>query len=71
MSDKNDFIDVSICDGKYRVIIKMTGASKVLRHGVEWRDCTGDNLIYGLAYELQKTTKKLKDIKDIINREEP
>lgn len=54
---------VTVDDGKYEVIIEAEGGIKVLRHGEEWRDCTGDNLVYWLAVELAEAKLKL-NIKD-------
>jgi hypothetical protein len=53
-------LNVSICDGKYTVIQESTGGTRVLRYGEEWRDVTGDNVICGLAWELQESRDRIK-----------
>jgi hypothetical protein len=53
-------LNVSICDGKYTVIQEPTGETRVLRYGEEWRDVTGDNVICGLAWELQESRERIK-----------
>lgn len=45
-------LDVSVEGGKYRVIMAAGGRFHALRHGQEWRDLTGDKLIFALAHEL-------------------
>ena len=52
--------NVSICDGKYIIIQAPTGTTRVLRYGEEWRDVTGDNVIGGLAWELQEARDRIK-----------
>jgi hypothetical protein len=52
-------VNVTICDGKYTVIQEPTGGTRVLRYGEEWRDVTGDNVIGGLAWELQEAREKI------------
>ena len=53
-------VNISICDGKYTVIQAPTGTTRVLRYGEEWRDVTGDNVIGGLAWELQEANERIK-----------
>ena len=53
-------VNISICDGKYTVIQAPTGTTRVLRYGEEWRDVTGDNVIGGLAWELQEARDRIK-----------
>ncbi len=57
-------LNVSICDGKYTVIQEPTGGTRVLRYGEEWRDVTGDNVICGLAWELQESRKCIKRLEE-------
>lgn len=52
-------VNVTICDGKYTVIQEPTGGTRVLRYGKEWRNVTGDNVISGLARELQEAREKI------------
>ena len=56
--------NVSICDGKYIIIQAPTGTTRVLRYGEEWRDVTGDNVIGGLAWELQEARDRIKRLEE-------
>lgn len=46
--------------GKYTVVYDESGSypEKCLRNGEPWRDLTGDNLIFWLCAELEKTRKE-------------
>ena len=57
---------LTICDGKYTVIQEPTGETRVLRYGEEWRDVTGDNVICGLAWELQESRKRSKRLEEAL-----
>ena len=57
-------VNISICDGKYTVIQAPTGTTRVLRYGEEWRDVTGDNVIGGLAWELQEANERIKRLEE-------
>jgi len=57
-------VNISICDGKYTVIQAPTGTTRVLRYGEEWRDVTGDNVIGGLAWELQEARDRIKMLEE-------
>lgn len=57
-------LNVSICDSKYTVIQEPTGGTRVLRYGEEWRDVTGDNVICGLAWELQEARERIKRLEE-------
>ena len=61
-------VNISICDGKYTVIQAPTGTTRVLRYGEEWRDVTGDNVIGGLAWELQEARERIKRLEESENR---
>lgn len=61
-------VNISICDGKYTVIQAPTGTTRVLRYGEEWRDVTGDNVIGGLAWELQEARDRIKRLEESENR---
>ena len=58
-------VNISICDGKYTVIQAPTGTTRVLRYGEDWRDVTGDNVIGGLAWELQEARDRIKRLEEI------
>ena len=60
-------VNISICDGKYTVIQAPTGTTRVLRYGEEWRDVTGDNVIGGLAWELQEARDRIKRLEAVVN----
>ena len=53
---------VTVGDGKYTVTDE-DGRFKALRYGEEWRDCTGDGLIYTLAVEIESLRKELEGAK--------
>ena len=57
-------VNISICDGKYTVIQAPTGTTRVLRYGEECRDVTGDNVIGGLAWELQEARDRIKRLEE-------
>jgi hypothetical protein len=59
-------LNVSICDGKYTIIQKPTGKTRVLRYGEEWDDVTGDNVICGLAWELQESRERIKRLEEAL-----
>lgn len=60
----SDMINVSICDGKYTIIQDASGRTKLLRHGEPWRCVTGDNVILGAAYEIEKLQERIKQLED-------
>ena len=60
----SDMVKVSICDGKYTIIQDASGRTKLLRYGEPWRWVTGDNVILGAAYEIQKLQERIKQLED-------
>ncbi len=60
----SDMINVSICDGKYTIIQDASGRTKLLRYGEPWRLVTGDNVILGAAYEIEKLQERIKQLED-------
>ncbi len=56
-------ISIKLDEGKYTVIQEEGESIKVLRHGEEWRDCVGDNLIYFLVEEI----KRLQEVEWMYN----
>ena len=60
---KKLLIDVSICDNKYRVTQDSAYNLKAYRNGEFWQTLTGDNLVIGLAQEVQ-------DLRDILDATE-
>mgnify|MGYP006279048435 CR=1 FL=1 len=59
-----DNLRVSICDGKYTIIQDSSCRSKVLRYGEEWREVTGDNVILGAAFEIEKLKERIKNLEN-------
>lgn len=50
-------VDVTVADGKYRIVQDRERGAKALRYGEEWLDVTttpGANLILAMAYELDE-----------------
>ena len=45
-------VKVDLCGGKYTYIRYKNGGQECLRYGEEWRNLTGDNLVYWLVVEL-------------------
>ena len=53
--------EIELDGGKYTYIFD-NGKQKALRYGEEWRDLTGDNLIYWMAVELNDLRKYKADM---------
>ena len=60
----SDMVNVVICDGKYAIIQDESGSTNVLRYGEGWRNVTGDNVILGAAYEIQKLQDRIKRLEE-------
>lgn len=47
---------IELSDGKYTVIDELGegGGFRALRHGEEWRDLAGDNLVYAMFCEIER-----------------
>lgn len=56
---------ITICDGKYTVTDE-NGKLEALRHGTPWRDLVGDNLIYGLASEIERLREENSRLSDAV-----
>lgn len=54
---------VTVDGGKYFVYQTSEGSLKALRYGEQWRDLTGDNLVFHLMVELVEAREKLEKIK--------
>lgn len=52
---------IELNDGKYTYVADGKGRQKALRYGEEWRDLTGDNLIYWMACKIEELEEKLKE----------
>jgi len=62
------FLEVSVSNDKYTVTMDGKYGLKALRYGKEWRDLTGDNLIYFLALELQEAREKIESAKNCLTQ---
>jgi len=51
-------IEIKLDDGKYTYILN-DKEHKALRHGEEWRDLTGDNLILNMGFEIETLRTQL------------
>lgn len=60
----SDMVNVVICDGKYAIIQDESGSTNVLRYGEGWRNVTGDNVILGAAYEIDKLREYIKKLEE-------
>ena len=65
-------IKVKVDDDKYTVFLPTEPQDhrnfRALRYGEEWRDLTGDNLIYNLAYELNEARAENARLRDALER---
>lgn len=53
-------LDITVADGKYRVIQNKDGRVTAERYGGPWRDCVGDNLVLALAQEVESLREMVK-----------
>ena len=51
-------IEIKLDDGKYTYILN-DNEHKALRHGEEWRDLTGDNLVLNMGFEIESLRTQL------------
>lgn len=65
-------IEVKVNNGKYTVLLpagpQEHGRFRALRYGEEWRDLIGDNLVYGLAYELDKARRENARLREALEQ---
>lgn len=57
---------VNVDGKKYTVIHDASGRLIELRHGERWRELTGDNLVYNMAYEIHKLRELLRKALPVI-----
>jgi hypothetical protein len=57
-------IDVTVGEGKYRVIFGRDTTLQALRYGEEWRKLDGDNLVLALAQEVQDLRAKVVELEN-------
>lgn len=62
----NVLLCVELENGKYTVKQDKDGKFYALRHGEEWRDLCGDNLILFLAYEVDALREKVNAVKNCL-----
>lgn len=53
---------VEIEGGKYTYVFSPDGWSKVLRHGENWKDVTGDKFLYCMAAEIESLREQLAEL---------
>jgi hypothetical protein len=51
---------IELAGGKYTYIFE-NGKHCALRYGEEWRDLTGDNLIYAMACEIERLQEEIEE----------
>ncbi len=66
----SEILRVDVAGGKYTVVQDEGGALRALRHGQEWRDCCGDNLIYYLASELEDARRRIAELEKELEAEQ-
>lgn len=54
---------IDLNDGKYTYVFD-NGKQYALRYGEQWRDLTGDNLIYWMACRIEELEDRLADYED-------
>ncbi len=56
---------IKLYNGKYEVILNETKpfVFKALRHGEEWRDLTGDNLVLQMFFRIQELEEEILRLK--------
>ncbi len=60
---------INVGDGNYTVIQENNPwIFKALRHGEEWRDLTGDNLILALCYRIEDMQKVINQCKNTFEK---
>lgn len=61
MTDESKVKTVTVCDGKYTVVLQRDGGrATALRYGDFWQDLTGNNLVCSLAEELHDAREALR-----------
>lgn len=61
---------IELAEGKY-TYINDNGNQRALRYGEEWRDLTGDNLIYYMGVEIQQLKLSVEQLCFAINTGTP
>ena len=63
-----EVLRITVCDGKYTVIMTKDGNLRALRYGEEWRDLVGDGMVLSLAQEIDDLRQKIKEKDRLIAR---
>lgn len=60
---------IDLLSGKYTVIDELSegGGFRALRYGEEWRDLTGDQLVYSMFCEIERLRNEIKDMIEYAN----
>lgn len=53
-------------NGKYEYVREDSGEQYALRHGEEWRNLNGDNLIYYLSVHIEKQTETIERLTELM-----
>ncbi len=67
IDDKKISYKIDVANGKYTVISYEDGGMKALRHGEEWQDLCGNNLVFFLMVELIEAKDKIKQTLELID----
>lgn len=59
-------ISESFDNGKYEVRFENDGKLYAYRHGEEWRDLVGDNLILAMLHEVEQLRNNIEDAKSCL-----
>lgn len=61
-SERELTLDVTVFDGKYRIISGPKQPLNALRNGSPWRDLVGDKMVYALASTLQGLCEEVVEL---------
>ncbi len=56
-------LDVTVGDGKYRLMQYPNGELVAYRHGERWQSLLGNNLVLALVQEIQRLREELERVK--------
>lgn len=61
-------LDITVADGKYRIVQQPHGAVQALRYDEPWLETSwpGVNMVLAMAYELEESRQLLKDVRDFL-----
>lgn len=61
-ADPNILLDVTVYDGKYRLIQRKDEGLQALRWGEPWRDLTGDGFVLALGQEIESLRDRMEEV---------